>query len=226
MTGDARPSTDTGDRRGAPPTSTIIARCSAISDVADRTAVARHLDTLLDGNRRFVAATPAPRELAAERAAGLAGQSPCAAVIACSDSRVAIRDTFDAPLGTIFTVRTAGAALDVAATASLEYAVTVLATRLVLVLGHDGCGAVTAALGRDLPPGNLGALAARLRETIVGARDLDHAIDLNAVRTAAALRRSGTLGEAYAAGRIAVVPLRYRLADGSVDVLDPAAVPS
>lgn len=207
------------DPAGAPE---IIVRCSTVTDAAERARLAAILDGLLAGSRRFAAGAARPRDLVAERVAGLDGQRPAAVAVTCSDSRVAVRDIFDVPLGTIFTVRTAGAALDTAGLASLEYAVGVLETPLVLVVGHDSCGAVTAAMDPDRPPGHLGTLIDRLRRSVAGARDVDHAIDLHAVRTAAELRRSGLLGEAYARGRIAVIPLRYRFTEGRLDVLDPA----
>lgn len=86
-------------------------------------------------------------------------QHPQVAVLACADSRVDPDTIFDAPLGGVFSVRIAGALATDEALASLQYAVDHLGVRVVVVIGHDGCGAVSAALGDDLPEGLLSLLA-------------------------------------------------------------------
>lgn len=99
---------------------------------------------LLAGNRRFAEGEALhPRQDKASRATLIARQTPDAAVLCCSDSRVPPEIIFDAGLGDLFTVRTAGHIIDEAALVSLDYAVSNLGVSLLVVLGHQGCGAIT-----------------------------------------------------------------------------------
>ena len=102
---------------------------------------------LKEGNERFVAGKPEHPSQSIEHRASLAdGQKPTAVVFGCADSRVAAEIIFDQGLGDMFVVRTAGHVIDSAVLGSLEYAVTVLNVPLIVVLGHDSCGAVKATL--------------------------------------------------------------------------------
>ncbi len=103
------------------------------------------LKALLQGNARFVAGTPACLPATVKRAQLASGQAPFAAVLGCSDSRVPVETVFDHEPGDIFVVRVAGNFAEAAGTGSLEYAVAVLKSTLVMVLGHSSCGAVKAA---------------------------------------------------------------------------------
>jgi len=197
-----------------------VAAWSRIADPAVRDAIAGALDDLMAGNRRFVAGAPAPRDLHGERAALVSGQRPAAAIVACSDSRIAIEDTFDAPLGTLFGTKTAGSALDSAVLGSLEFAVATLGVQLIVVLGHEKCGAVRVAMTGDTPTGALGALIAQLRAHISGADGHEAAVRACAVATGRALlTESPALGAAFDRGTLAVVPAFYWLGDGRVDLL-------
>jgi carbonic anhydrase len=121
-------------------------------------------DALLAGNRRFVEVRPAPRPFAAERAALAKGQHPRAIILACADSRVAPELVFDQSLGDLFVVRTAGNVADAVALGSIEYAVEHLHVSLLVVVGHEKCGAVKAALEPgDMPTPNLQAIVDRIR---------------------------------------------------------------
>lgn len=103
-------------------------------------------DELLAGNARFVDNTPTrPNQDLARRLQISGGQTPSAVVLACSDSRVPVEILFDQGLGDLFVVRTAGQTLDTAVMASVEYAVDVVGVDLIVVLGHESCGAVAAA---------------------------------------------------------------------------------
>ena len=102
---------------------------------------------LKEGNERFVAGTPEHPSQSIERRSALAkGQKPTAVLFGCADSRVAAEIIFDQGLGDMFVVRTAGHVVDSAVLGSIEYAVTVLDVPLIVVLGHDSCGAVKATL--------------------------------------------------------------------------------
>src|SRR4029077_17393598 len=102
---------------------------------------------LKEGNERFVAGEPEhPSQSIADRARLASGQRPTAVLFGCADSRVAAEIIFDQGLGDMFVVRTAGHVIDAAVLGSIEYAVTVLNVPLIVVLGHDSCGAVKATL--------------------------------------------------------------------------------
>lgn len=118
---------------------------NATNDDQDTTANATW-SRMLAGNRRFVEGKPEhPWQDATTRETLIDRQNPDAAVLACSDSRVPPEIVFDAGLGDLFTVRTAGQIIDDAVLASLEYAVSHLHVSLLVVLGHEGCGAIDAA---------------------------------------------------------------------------------
>src|SRR5271155_2604626 len=104
------------------------------------------LARLLEGNRRFVAGTPQAPEPSAERIALASGQHPFAVVLGCSDSRVPIETIFDQRPGDLFVVRIAGNFVNEDGLASIEYAIDVLSSELVVILGHTRCGAVQAAM--------------------------------------------------------------------------------
>ncbi|GAB4253358.1 MAG: carbonic anhydrase [Acidobacteriota bacterium] len=183
---------------------------------------------LLEGNRRFAAGKPLRRDLLRERAALVVGQAPAAAVLACSDSRVPPEYVFDAGLGELFVVRTAGHFLSDAALGSLEFAVHVLGVPLLVVLGHEGCGAVQAAVaaraGRPVegPPAlaNLvRSVAESLPEVLPEIRD-EAAVCSAMVRrhvaaTVRALRRAFPSPEGNSSP--AILGAVYNLASGAVE---------
>lgn len=109
------------------------------------------LERLKAGNRRFAEGRPQHRFAHDERASSIGGQSPFAVVVGCSDSRVPVEAVFDAGVGELFVVRTAGHTLAAASLASVRFAVEKLGAPLLVVLGHEDCGAVSAALSGDTP---------------------------------------------------------------------------
>ena len=147
------------------------------------------LRKLLDGNARYQAGTncslnPCPTTISLD-----AGQSPFAAFIRCADSRVAPEIVFDQPLGSLFVCGVAGNIPTIEIVASLEYAVCVLETKLIVIMGHSSCGAVTAALEdertRSELPGDLPGLIERIHGNIEDLQTnsetmLDDAIAANA----------------------------------------------
>ncbi|MEH0938165.1 carbonic anhydrase [Micromonospora psammae] len=187
------------------------------------------------GNRRFVTGTPRhPNQDAGHRAAVADGQNPFAVIVGCSDSRLAAEIIFDRGLGDLFVVRTAGHTVGPEVLGSVEYGVTVLGTPLVVVLGHDSCGAVQAA--RDAartgtpPTGHLRAVVDAVgpslrRAAEEGVDDVDGIVDIHIAQTVEAmLGSSAALAAEVAAGRCAVVGMSYRLAAGEVRTV--AAVPA
>lgn len=193
------------------------------------------LTELLAGNARFVAVTRIhPNQGADHRAALAVAQRPFAVVFGCSDSRLAAEMIFDRGLGDLFVVRTAGHIVGPEVLASISYGVAVLATPLVVVLGHDSCGAIQAAhdaLPGDVPTApELRVIIDRVTPSIVQAKgrgggDQDTVTDVHVQRTVEMLSLPGTtLGDAVSAGTCAVVGMTYRLADSRITVVTPEIV--
>jgi len=186
---------------------------------------------LKEGNERFVAGRPEHPSQSIEHRATLAEeQKPTAVVFGCADSRVAAEIIFDQGLGDMFVVRTAGHVLDSAVLGSVEYAVTVLNVPLIVVLGHDSCGAVKATLSAldegVVPGGYVRDVVERVTPSILlGRLDGLTRVDEFEVRhvneTAAQLRnRSTAIAKRIDAGTLAIVGLTYQLADGRVVLRD------
>jgi carbonic anhydrase len=189
----------------------------------------RALDELLAGNERFASGQPASRPLIDNVRRLASGQEPFATVLACADSRVPVETLFDREPGDIFVVRLAGNFVSEAALASIEYAVSILKSPLVMVLGHTSCGAVKAALdfiqtGATLP-GHMQIMADAVEPAAVACRDRDgdwwhNAVIENARRTAAQLRASAPMLSAAVAERQArIVAAVYDLSSGKVTLV-------
>ena len=187
--------------------------------------------SLKEGNERFVAGKPEHPSQSVDHRAGLAeGQKPTAVVFGCADSRVAAEIIFDQGLGDMFVVRTAGHVIDSAVLGSIEYGVTVLNVPLIVVLGHDSCGAVKATLSAiddgAVPGGYVRDLVERVTPSILlGRRDglsrVDEFEERHVNETAAQLaRRSTIVTEGLAAGTLAIAGVTYHLADGRVALRD------
>ncbi|MEU1517857.1 carbonic anhydrase [Streptomyces sp. NPDC005811] len=195
-----------------------------------RTSPAVALDALLSGNERFVAGTPGhPNQDAARRAELAPGQEPFAVILGCSDSRLAAEIIFDQGLGDLFVVRTAGHVLGAEVLGSVEYATAVLGCRLVVVLGHDSCGAVAAAreaVANGLPStGFVRDVVERVTPSVLAARAAGLTSDSDIVdehirhTVQLLLDRSRTLSDQVDTGDVAVVGMAYRLAEGSARIL-------
>jgi carbonic anhydrase len=178
------------------------------------------LERLLAGNERFISGNMREerRDLARVRELA-AGQSPFAAILGCADSRVPVEILFDEGFGDIFTVRVAGNVATPEEIASLEYAVAVLGTPLVLVLGHSDCGAVGAARERGDVPGQISALFQHILPSIADGATLPEAVASNVAYQVRALARSSTvISRALEAGTAAVRGGVYNLEDGRVRI--------
>jgi len=148
------------------------------------------------------------------------GQKPWAAVLTCADSRVSPEWLFDVGPGALFEVRSAGNTPFHAGIASLEYAVAELEVPLILVLGHSGCGAVTAAMGDAPLTPLLQELVDPIRACLKPGMDLQAAIEANALASAAALPRdSALLAGAMTTGRLRIAAASLDLASGRVRIL-------
>ena len=182
------------------------------------------------GNKRFMEYQSShPRQDGERRDALSQGQNPHAVVLACSDSRVPVEIVFDQGLGDVFVIRTAGEITDLSVLASLEFAVDSLGVPLVVVLGHEKCGAVAAAetaLNKGaMPNGFQRVLVEKVTPSLLSARakgltGID-SFERNHVKEIAnhLVDRSPEIRERIADGRCAVVGLRYRLSDGQAEPL-------
>lgn len=187
---------------------------------------AQALQRLMEGNARYVAGKAThPHQDAARRAEVATVQKPLAIIVTCADSRVGPEVVFDQGLGDIFVLRVAGNVADDDVQASIEYAVEHLGVNLVMVLGHERCGAVKAALAGGELPGHLAGLIERIRPAVESTRGqpgdaLDNAVAANARLVAGQLRASRPLLQPrVAAGSLAVVAARLDLDTGAVELL-------
>ena len=193
-------------------------------------------DEMLRGNERFVSGEPAhPRQDVERRETLAGGQSPLAAIFGCSDSRLAAEIIFDLGLGDAFVIRNAGQVMSDSVLGSLEFAVGVLKVPLILVLGHDACGAVRAAIDSQaadadpLPP-HIAHLIAPIVPAVhrVTGTPADQPVDPAAVdasevgrehlrdTVAEVLQSSEMISAAVADGTLAIVGANYRLQEGRV----------
>ena len=148
------------------------------------------------------------------------GQRPWASVLCCADSRVAPEWIFACGAGELFEVRSAGNTAFDEGVASLEYAVAELAMPLILVMGHSGCGAVTAAMASAPLTPLLEDLVAPIRASLKPGADLAEAVRRNAAATAAALpQRSALLAQAVAEGRLTIQAAYFDIGSGDVSLV-------
>jgi carbonic anhydrase len=180
------------------------------------------LNRLKDGHARFVADRPAARHTSMKQLVKLAHeQHPFAVVLTCADSRVGPELVFDQGLGDLFVLRVAGNVTETGVVGSIEYAVQKLKVPLVVVLGHDDCGAVKAAMHLEEVHGQLGALVEQVR-TGKGTPDAAAATRTNARHHAGELtHKSPVLRDFVAAGRARIVAAVYTPGTGHVTWLPP-----
>ncbi|MFD5121256.1 carbonic anhydrase [Streptomyces sp. NPDC058385] len=183
-------------------------------------------DLLMEGNGRFVSGiSEHPNQDAARRAEIAPGQKPFAVLFGCSDSRLAAEIIFDRGLGDLFVVRTAGHVMGPEVLGSIEYGAALLDAPLVVVLGHDSCGAIAAACAAledgQTPGGYVRDVVERVTPSVLAAHAAGHhkadeILEEHVRHTVnLLLGRSQALADRVADGRTAVVGLCYRLADGS-----------
>ena len=181
------------------------------------------LDQLVAGNARYVSGQlkSFDEDLDILRQHTVEKQEPFAAVLSCADSRAPAELIFDQSVGHVFVTRVAGNVCTPEIIASLEYGAAVLGVAVIVVLGHDGCGAVNAAIAAKDVPGQISALYAPLRPAVQRAgSDLVKAIEANAAIQAELLRTASPVIAGLAKqAKLKVVPARYDLASGKVTFL-------
>jgi len=203
------------------PPATTVGTPTSVSLTGDQA-----LQRLLEGNARFIAGQSSHPDQSSEYRAALAGgQSPFAIVLTCSDSRVAPELFFDQGLGDLFVIRNAGNVLDDHVIGSMEYAVEHLHAPLIIVVGHEKCGAVSAAVAGGEIPGHLHSVIDDLAPAVELTKDLpgdkvDNAVRANAQRAAEILMHvEPILKAAASAHRLLIVSARYDLTSGKIQIL-------
>ncbi len=189
------------------------------------------LSKLVDGNKRFVSGNLQLKDLSGERRKELSkGQHPSAIVVACSDSRVPPEIIFDQGLGDVFVIRVAGNVLDPVSVGSIDYAAEHLHAPLIIVLGHDNCGAVKAALeAKEKTADNIGAVIRKILPAVKKATErggskediLNNAIRENVmVQQKYLLRKSAIVRNLIASGNLKIVTGIYHIESGEIELFD------
>ncbi|HWR45144.1 carbonic anhydrase [Sporomusa sp.] len=178
---------------------------------------------LVDGNKRFTSEKYADSQIGQARRTELVkGQHPFAVIVSCSDSRVPPELLFDQGLGDLFVVRVAGNVLDSIELGSIEYAVEHLGAKLIVVLGHEKCGAVKATVdGGEVPP-NIKAIAAKIQPAVTAAKAANSAnvyeaaTDANVLNMVAALHADPVITHV---GGVKILGAKYHLESGAVEFI-------
>lgn len=191
------------------------------------------LAKLVDGNTRFVEGKQAQKDIGNNRRTELTkGQQPFAVILSCSDSRVPPEHIFDQGLGDIFVVRVAGNVADPIELGSVEYAVEHLGSPLILVLGHQMCGAVKATVAGGKPEGNIGSIVKKIEPAVKKARAqnkdkdklLDAAILENTKNTVAALtQKSSIIKHLVEEKKVKIAAGVYNMATGKVELVEASS---
>ncbi len=187
------------------------------------------LERLMAGNQRYVSGQSTPLNFAKDRAALVRGQNPYASVLSCSDSRVGPEFCFDEQRGDLFVARVAGNYLTTDFVATLEYAAAVLHTPLIMVLGHESCGAVAAAIDavdkNEQFPGHIQSMASALAPAVRAAKNMpgerfDNVVKMNVIRNVDKLKNQAPiLSRLVADKKIRVVGGVYSLKTGRVELV-------
>ncbi len=182
------------------------------------------LDRLKSGNARFVAdQLDGKLQDSARRESLVGGQDPYAIVLSCADSRVVPELAFDTGLGELFVVRVAGNIANSSSIASMEYAVAHIGCSVIVVLGHQSCGAVTAAVAGGDNGYNLNHLLSHIVPAIADSgadAEVNDVVRKNASLTADELMsRSSIISDAVEAGKLVIAPAYYHLSNGEVEFL-------
>ncbi len=184
------------------------------------------LTKLKEGNKRYVDGNlQHPNTTNARRDELAGGQKPFAIVLSCADSRVVPELIFDQGMGDLFVIRVAGNIAEDRVIGSIEYAVEHLGTKLVLVLGHESCGAVGASLGDEDPGGHISSLVELIKPAVNKAKEMDGDLLVNSVKTNATmvadqLRGTGPfISKHVEESGVQVVSGYYKLSNGEVEFL-------
>lgn len=184
---------------------------------------------LIDGNNRFISGNLATKDLSSARREDLKknGQKPFAVIVSCSDSRVPPELLFDQALGDLFVVRVAGNVADPVAVGSVEYAVEHLGSPLIVVMGHEKCGAVKATVDGGEAPGSIGSIVAKIKPSVdkvratgvTGDELAEKSADENVKAVMADLEKSPIIKHLVEQGKVTIVGAKYHIGGGKVEWL-------
>lgn len=184
------------------------------------------LERLMQGNQRFVKHQPLYPDQTATRITELAqAQHPFVTILSCADSRVPAELIFDQGFGDIFDVRLAGNIVTPESLGSIEYAAVLLEAPLLMVLGHERCGAVTAAVKAESLPGQISAFVKPIQPALARAQDkagdpVENAVVANVqYQKEQLIQQSSLLADRVAAGKLKIVGGRYDLDSGAVTIV-------
>ncbi|MEH2015746.1 carbonic anhydrase [Nostoc sp.] len=183
------------------------------------------LQKLMEGNQRFVQHQPQYPDQSALRLQEVAqAQHPFATILSCADSRVPAEIVFDQGIGDIFDVRIAGNIATSEAIGSIEYAVVLLGSPLLMVMGHERCGAVTAAVQNQSLLGDIGTFVKAIKPAVEKVKDqsgdaVENAVVANVQYQLERLKRSQLLTEQVRSGKLKIVGGRYDLDTGKVSII-------
>lgn len=184
------------------------------------------LERLLKGNKHYAKGEITAKNAKEKREETLTAQNPYAIVVTCSDSRVVPEHIFNTNLGEIFVIRTAGNVVDGIALGSIEYAAAHLRVPLLVVLGHERCGAVSAAY-EGHAEGNIATILEKIKPIIEKVKkgvdkekEIEEAIDLNVDAVIEEIRKkSSIISSLEKDGKLNIVGMKYKLTDGTVSML-------
>ncbi len=183
------------------------------------------LQELVEGNSRFVQDKRRNPHQSRLRLAEIATeQHPFASILCCADSRVPAEMIFDAGLGDLFVVRIAGNVVSPRVMGSLEYSTKILGSQLIVVLGHERCGAVTAAVEDTLEDGEIGTFVADIKPALARVKDqegdrINNAVIANVQYQLEVLNKSKLLTDLVTQGKLQIVGGRYDLDTGEVTII-------
>lgn len=183
------------------------------------------LQKLMEGNQRFVQHQPQYPDQSALRLQEVAqAQHPFATILSCADSRVPAEIVFDQGIGDIFDVRIAGNIATSEAIGSIEYAVVLLGSPLLMVMGHERCGAVTAAVQNESLLGDIGTFVKAIKPAVEKVKNqsgdaVENAVVANVQYQLERLKRSQLLTEQVRSGKLKIVGGRYDLDTGRVSII-------
>lgn len=184
------------------------------------------LQMLKDGNKRFLANSEVSRSLLTQVSETQGGQFPFAVVLSCIDSRVPVELVLDQGIGDLFSIRVAGNVVNEDVLGSAEYACKVAGSKVVVVMGHSKCGAVTAAC-QGVELGNITPLLAKIQPAVASIKSenveldgegIEKVVERNVTFSADQIRKeSSILAEMESAGEITIIEAMYDVASGKVD---------
>lgn len=183
------------------------------------------LQKLIEGNQRFIQHHPQYPDQSELRLHEVAqAQHPFATILSCADSRVPAEIVFDQGIGDIFDVRIAGNIATHEAIGSIEYAVVLLGSPLLMVMGHERCGAVTAAVQKESLPGDISTFVKAIKPALKRVKDqpgdaVENAVVANVEYQIERLKRSKLLTKQVESGKLKIVGGRYDLDTGKVSII-------